>query len=149
MFILGLSNYPQCKPLYPAHVMSKMFYKDKWYIVHYVKNRKPNELNNLGIYLSKSKSKTKQNDFYEKSKFESINFGICFLIFKVGGLVSQGIITEGMSLNLGPFEDGTFRSEVVTSIKRNRAACRLVRATLWPRLPIVLHKLADRGPGFS
>merc|ERR1711963_1100768 len=47
----------------------------------------------------------------------------------VGGLVSQGIITEGMTLNLGPFEDGTFRPVVVTSIKRNRAPCRLVRAT--------------------
>jgi GTPase len=44
-------------------------------------------------------------------------------------LVTQGIITEGMSLNLGPFEDGTFRPVVVTSIKRNRAPCRLVRAT--------------------
>jgi hypothetical protein len=62
------------------------------------------------------KIKTKQTDFYKKSKFESIKFGI-FLNFKVGGLVSQGIITEGMSLNLGPFEDGTFRSVVVTSIK--------------------------------
>ena len=47
----------------------------------------------------------------------------------VGGLVSQGIITEGMTLNLGPFEDGSFRPVTVTSIKRNRAACRLVRAT--------------------
>ena len=43
--------------------------------------------------------------------------------------MSQGIITEGMTLNLGPFEDGTFRPVVVTSIKRNRAPCRLVRAT--------------------
>ena len=47
----------------------------------------------------------------------------------VGGLVSQGIITEGMTLNLGPFEDGAFKPVVVTSIKRNRAPCRLVRAT--------------------
>lgn len=47
----------------------------------------------------------------------------------VGGLVTQGIITEGMTLNLGPFEDGTFRPVIVTSIKRNRTACRLVRAT--------------------
>lgn len=47
----------------------------------------------------------------------------------VGGLVSQGIITEGMVLNLGPFEDGSFRPVNVTSIKRNRAPCRLVRAT--------------------
>ena len=47
----------------------------------------------------------------------------------MGGLVSQGIITEGMTLNLGPFDDGTFRPVTVTSIKRNRAPCRLVRAT--------------------
>ena len=71
-------------------------------------------------------------------KFDSINFGI-FLNFKVGGLVSQGIITEGMSLNLGPFEDGTFRSVVVTSIKRNRAPCRLVRATQSAALAIECH----------
>ena len=76
--------------------------------------------------------------FYEKSKFESTNFGIV-LDFKVGGLVSQGIITEGMSLNLGPFEDGTFRSVVVTSIKRNRAPCRLVRATQSAALAIECH----------
>jgi GTPase len=54
-------------------------------------------------------------------------------------LVSQGIITEGMSLNLGPFEDGTFRSVVVTSIKRNRAPCRLVRATQSAALAIECH----------
>jgi len=47
----------------------------------------------------------------------------------VGGLVTQGIITEGISLNLGPFDDGSFKVVAVTSIKRNRAACRLVRAT--------------------
>lgn len=47
----------------------------------------------------------------------------------VGGLVTKGIITEGISLSLGPFEDGTFRSVIVSSIKRNRVACRLVRAS--------------------
>lgn len=47
----------------------------------------------------------------------------------VGGLVTQGIITEGMALNLGPFEDGSFRPVTISSIKRNRAPCRLVRAT--------------------
>jgi len=47
----------------------------------------------------------------------------------VGGLVTQGIITEGISLNLGPFDDGSFKTVLVSSIKRNRAACRLVRAT--------------------
>ncbi len=46
-----------------------------------------------------------------------------------GGLVTQGIITEGMRLNVGPFDDGSFRAATVLSIRRNRAACRLVRAT--------------------
>ena len=31
----------------------------------------------------------------------------CVLFFQ--GLVTQGIITEGMRLKLGPFEDGSFR----------------------------------------
>ena len=47
----------------------------------------------------------------------------------VGGLVTQGIITEGVTMNVGPCEDGTFRPVTITSIKRNRAPCRLVRAT--------------------
>merc|ERR1719510_1629005 len=47
----------------------------------------------------------------------------------VGGLVTKGIITEGISLSLGPFEDGSFRPVIVNSIKRNRVACRLVRAS--------------------
>lgn len=47
----------------------------------------------------------------------------------VGGLVTKGIITEEISLSLGPFEDGSFRPVIVNSIKRNRAACRLVRAS--------------------
>jgi hypothetical protein len=34
-----------------------------------------------------------------------------------------------MTLNLGPFEDGEFKPVLVTSIRRNRAPCRLVRAT--------------------
>lgn len=48
---------------------------------------------------------------------------------KVPGLEFQGIISEGMTLNVGPFEDGQFQSVTVQSIKRNRAGCRLVRAT--------------------
>lgn len=46
-----------------------------------------------------------------------------------GGLVTQGIITEGLRLNVGPTEDGSFLPVVIMSIKRNRAGCRLVRAT--------------------
>ena len=46
----------------------------------------------------------------------------------VGGLVTQGIITEGMTMNIGPFDDGSFQPVVVNSIKRNRTGCRLVRA---------------------
>jgi len=45
-----------------------------------------------------------------------------------GGLVTQGIIVENMALKVGPFEDGTFRLVQVSSIRRNKAACRLVRA---------------------
>lgn len=56
-------------------------------------------------------------------------FDVPYVGCVVGGLVTQGIITEGMTLNLGPCEDGTFRPVIVTSIKRNRTACRLVRAT--------------------
>ena len=56
-------------------------------------------------------------------------FDVPYVGCVVGGLVTQGIITEGMTLKLGPFEDGSFRPVIITSIKRNRAACRLVRAT--------------------
>ena len=45
-----------------------------------------------------------------------------------GGLVTQGIIVENMPLNVGPFDDGSFRTVHVSSIRRNKAACRLVRA---------------------
>ena len=70
-----------------------------------------------------------------------------------GGLVTQGIIVENMALNVGPFDDGSFRLVnvsikaiysfiytilyhiriyihyfQVSSIRRNKAACRLVRA---------------------
>jgi GTPase len=57
--------------------------------------------------------------------------------------VTQGIITEGMRLKLGPFEDGSFRLVSVTSIKRNRAPCRLVRATQSAALALNIsyHKL--------
>lgn len=46
----------------------------------------------------------------------------------VGGLVTQGYIVEKMQLAVGPFEDGKFRDVKVTSIRRNKTACRLVRA---------------------
>lgn len=45
-----------------------------------------------------------------------------------GGLVTQGIIVENMTLKVGPFEDGSFKVVKVSSIRRNKAACRLVRA---------------------
>ena len=47
----------------------------------------------------------------------------------VGGMITKGIITEGISLSLGPFEDGSFKTVIVNSIHRNKAACRLVRAS--------------------
>lgn len=45
-----------------------------------------------------------------------------------GGLVTQGFIVENMPLAVGPFEDGKFKVVQVSSIRRNKAACRLVRA---------------------
>jgi len=45
-----------------------------------------------------------------------------------GGLVTQGIIVENMALKVGPFDDGSFKVVKVSSIRRNKAACRLVRA---------------------
>lgn len=45
-----------------------------------------------------------------------------------GGLVTQGYIVEKMNLVVGPFDDGKFRDVQVSSIRRNKAACRLVRA---------------------
>jgi GTPase len=50
----------------------------------------------------------------------------------------SGIITEGVTMNIGPFEDGTFQPVTVSSIKRNRAGCRLVRATQSAALAIDL-----------
>jgi len=46
----------------------------------------------------------------------------------VGGLVTQGYITENMLLAVGPFDDGKFRDVNVSSIRRNKAPCRLVKA---------------------
>ena len=42
----------------------------------------------------------------------------------VGGLVIQGYMVEGMKLAVGPFDNGKFRDVKVTSIRRNKAACR-------------------------
>ena len=42
----------------------------------------------------------------------------------VGGLVMQGYMVEGMNLAVGPFDNGKFRDVKVTSIRRNKAACR-------------------------
>ena len=46
----------------------------------------------------------------------------------VGGLVTQGVILENMHLNIGPFDTGGFARVRVSSIRRNKATCRLVRA---------------------
>ena len=42
--------------------------------------------------------------------------------------MTQGYITENMPLAVGPFEDGKFRDVHVSSIRRNKAACRCVEA---------------------
>merc|ERR1719219_2320405 len=56
-----------------------------------------------------------------------------------GGLVTQGIIVENMALKVGPFEDGTFKTVHVSSIRRNKAACRLVRAQQSAALALDIH----------
>ena len=38
------------------------------------------------------------------------------------------MLREGDQLLLGPLQDGSFHRVTVTSVKRNRAACRVVRA---------------------
>jgi hypothetical protein len=43
-----------------------------------------------------------------------------------GGLVTQGFIVENMMLAVGPFDDGKFKAVNVSSIRRNKAACRSV-----------------------
>lgn len=40
----------------------------------------------------------------------------------------RGVLREGDQLLLGPFTDGCFQPITVTSVKRNRAPCRVVRA---------------------
>lgn len=40
----------------------------------------------------------------------------------------RGVLREGDQLLLGPSVDGHFQPVTVTSVKRNRAACRVVRA---------------------
>ncbi|CAG0888514.1 unnamed protein product [Darwinula stevensoni] len=47
----------------------------------------------------------------------------------VGGLLTKGILTENTQLLLGPLQDGEFHPVRVKSIHRNRAACRVVRAS--------------------
>lgn len=46
----------------------------------------------------------------------------------VGGTLERGVLREGDQLLLGPSVDGHFQPVTVTSVKRNRAACRVVRA---------------------
>ncbi|CAH3165580.1 unnamed protein product [Porites evermanni] len=46
----------------------------------------------------------------------------------VGGTLERGVLREGDQLLLGPSQDGSFHPVTVTSVKRNRAACRVVRA---------------------
>lgn len=47
----------------------------------------------------------------------------------IGGLLTKGVITEGTKLQIGPFNDGSFNPVVVQSIHRNKAPCRVVRAS--------------------
>ncbi|KAK3921921.1 GTP-binding protein 2 [Frankliniella fusca] len=47
----------------------------------------------------------------------------------IGGLLTKGVITERTKLLIGPFNDGSFTPVVVQSIHRNKAPCRVVRAS--------------------
>lgn len=47
----------------------------------------------------------------------------------VGGLLTRGVITEGAPLYIGPDDTGTFTPVTVTSLHRNKAPCRIVRAS--------------------
>lgn len=40
----------------------------------------------------------------------------------------KGVLTENMSLLLGPLEDGSFHPVQVQSIQRHKSSCRVVRA---------------------
>jgi len=46
----------------------------------------------------------------------------------LGGLLTQGVLTENMNLLLGPLEDGSFYPVQVQSIQRHKSSCRVVRA---------------------
>lgn len=47
----------------------------------------------------------------------------------VGGLLTKGAVTEGTQLVIGPMNDGSFMPVKVQSIHRNKAPCRMVRAS--------------------
>ncbi|XP_026480874.1 GTP-binding protein 2-like [Ctenocephalides felis] len=47
----------------------------------------------------------------------------------VGGLLVCGVLTEGSKMLIGPLNDGSFMPVTVQSLHRNRAPCRVVRAT--------------------
>lgn len=47
----------------------------------------------------------------------------------VGGLLTRGVITENTNLLIGPLDDGEFVPVKVQSIHRNKAPCRVVRAS--------------------
>ncbi|XP_034233745.1 GTP-binding protein 2 [Thrips palmi] len=56
----------------------------------------------------------------------------------IGGLLTKGVITEGTKLQIGPFNDGSFNPIVVHSIHRNKAPCRVVRASQSASLSLTL-----------
>ncbi len=46
----------------------------------------------------------------------------------LGGVLTRGVVREGDSVLVGPKEDGSFCEEKLTTIRRNRTPCRMVRA---------------------
>jgi len=69
----------------------------------------------------------------EKLELEPVEFQIyeTFRLPQVGtvlgGLLTQGVLTDKMDLVLGPLEDGSFYPVQVQSIQRYKSSCRVVR----------------------
>jgi GTPase len=57
----------------------------------------------------------------------------------LGGLLTQGTLTEGTSLLLGPLHDGSFKPVSVTSIRRHKIPCRALKASQSASIGLDVH----------
>lgn len=62
----------------------------------------------------------------------------------LGGVMTKGVVREGDRVLVGPREDGSFCEEAVTTIRRNRTPCRMVRAGQAATVTIT-HSALERG----